>query len=63
MDDLPEPDQFNAAHPIPLESEEDEPSGDEDNVNDPLARQGNSGAVGTVQHDSNFNRQADNGRV
>ena len=36
---------------------------DEDNVNDPLARQGNSGAVGTVQHDSNFNRQADNGRA
>ena len=66
VDDLPEPDQFNAAHPIPLESEEDEadePSGDEDNVNDPLARQGNSGAVGTVQHDSNFNRQADNGRA
>lgn len=58
--ELPEPDQFNAAHPIPLENEED---AEEDNLNDPLARQGNSGAVGSVEPDSNFNRQADTGRV
>ena len=68
VDELPEPDQFNAAHPIPLKKEEDAADDkaqddEEDNLNDPLARQGNSGAVGTVQHDSNFNRQADNGRV
>ena len=65
VDDLPEPDQFNTAHPIP--PEEEDPSGDGAEVpsapSDPLARQGNSGAVGTVQHDTNFNRQADAGRV
>ena len=68
VSDLPVPDQFNAAHPIPFESDEDEaeantPDPSDEPVNDPLARQGNSGAVGTVQHDTNFNRQADNGRV
>ena len=68
VDDLPEPDQFNAAHPIPFESDEDEaetnkPEPSDEPVNDPLARQGNSGAVGSVEPDSNFNRQADNGRV
>lgn len=63
--ELPEPDQFNAAHPIPLEEEEeeDEDEDDNDNINDPLPRQGNTGVVGPVQHDTNFNRQADAGRV
>lgn len=70
VDDLPVPDQFNMAHAIPFETEEEqadankvEPETDEETLNDPLARQGNSGAVGSTEHDSNFNRQADAGRA
>ena len=44
---------------VEIEAQDDE----DDNLNDPLARQGNSGAVGSVEPDSNFNRQADAGRV
>ena len=63
VDDLPEADQFNGAHAIAPEYEDEEPDAEGTSTSaDPLPRQGNTGAVGKQQFDKNANRQADKGK-
>ena len=64
VEDLPEPDQFNAAHPIAPETEADSNADDDSDgqPTDPLPRQGNTGAVGSMNFEPNANRDADAGR-